>query len=195
MQWWLKTNVLTNNIIIEKQKQHRLMQDASSSYMTCKPHPLILKTCILSHQKLTTQLDSLDSSTKEACYGKSFIKNNFSHLHNRFSKWNEFLVHLQHQTMWLETCTARKKNFESQLLVLFHLWILWGKQKKHSNTYYDINQRYKYWSWDMMTNTSAGLTLSLPWKRDLKTLIKTACSKNSRQGDYNWQKFFLKHIL
>ena len=35
----------------------------------------------------------------------------------------------------------------------------------------------------MMTNTSAGLTLSLPWKRDLKTLIETACPKNSRQGD------------
>ena len=35
----------------------------------------------------------------------------------------------------------------------------------------------------MITNTSAGLTLSLPWKRDLKTLIKTACPKNSRQGD------------
>ena len=56
-------------------------------------------------------------------------------------------------------------------------------KKKHSNTYYDITQRYKYWSWDMMTNTSAGLTLSLPWKRDLKTLNKTACPKYSRQGD------------
>ena len=44
------------------------MQDASSSYMACKTHPLILKTCILSHPKLTTQLDSLDSSTKEASY-------------------------------------------------------------------------------------------------------------------------------
>lgn len=108
------------------------MQDASSSNMTCKTHPLILKTCILSHQKLmivTTQLDSLDSSTTEVSHGKLSSKHSFSHLHNRFSKWNEFLVHLQHQTMWLETCTARKKNFESQLLVLFHLWILWGKKK------------------------------------------------------------------
>lgn len=179
------------------------MQDASSSYMACKTHPLILKTCILSHQKLTTQLDSLDSSTKEACYGKSFIKNNFSHLHNRFSKWNEFLVHLQHQTMWLETCTARKKNFESQLLVLFHLWILWGKQKKKT---------FQYLLWYTNTEVQSTEVRILELRHDDKYFCRLhtfpALEKRFENPDWNsmskkfkagrlyiWQKFSLKHIL